>query len=305
GSRLVQQEPRLPPLARQLVLQSLTLTWPTAYKKRVILCSITSSTDFSAPGKLAQVSKKIGTALQLAENTLTKIGQKVYEPFRSRDELKRTVELWWTDLTYRKQYDPKKYEDLRNEAEAKYGPVEQWDVGLLGWSLPGFCGKYEMPWKQKYLPSFRISHWRTRGIKSMRHLFSYCKGFNQPLHWDTSTVRDMTGMFSHCSDFNDSSISSWNVSNVVDMGSMFYNATSFNQNLGSWKLSPDLLDVYNMFGDAAAFDQNLYAWGWCPALARLSGDRCPYSISYVLSNTIVGRRLRIVENDLNPGKTRL
>ncbi len=252
-------------------------------------------------GKLAQVSKEVGTALQLAERSLAKKGQNVYEPFRSSRELNYTVTLWWTD-SYRKRrhgypdkdYNPKKYEDLRNEAEVKYGPVEQWDVGLLE-SLPEFCRLKRQPWKQMYLPSFRISHWRTRGIESMQYVFSDCKGFNQPLHWDTSTVQEMASMF-ECSDFNDPSISSWNVSKVVNMSIMFYEATSFNQNLGSWNLSPDLEDARFMFHGAAAFDQNLYAWGWGPAVARLVGFDG-------LWNTIVSRRLRIVANDLNPGVT--
>ncbi|CAD7946902.1 unnamed protein product [Amoebophrya sp. A120] len=229
------------------------------------------------------------------------------------------MQLWWTD-SYRKQdlphglrtetnlvfpnevYEPKKYEALRKKAEEKYGPVEQWDVGRLR-SLPRFCEYHILAaWKQIYLPSFRISHWRTRGIESMRRVFFDCKGFNQPLNWDTSTVRDMTEMFEHCSDFNDSSISSWNVSKVRLMTCMFCNATSFNQNLGSWNLfSPaHLVDVRLMFSDAAAFDQNLYAWGWGPGLANsLGGLR---TSPCMIANTIVSRRLRIAGNDLHPGK---
>ncbi|CAD7969949.1 unnamed protein product [Amoebophrya sp. A120] len=104
--------------------------------------------------KLTRVSKKTRAALQLAESSLRKNGQKVYEPFRSVPELEEVMQLWWTDeyrnerrgldnddddddednLNTKEQY----YEDLRYAAEAKYGPVEQWDVGQLD-RLPEFC----------------------------------------------------------------------------------------------------------------------------------------------------------------------
>ncbi|CAD7971567.1 unnamed protein product [Amoebophrya sp. A120] len=255
-------------------------------------------------GRLARVSKGTRAALQEAEKSLGHRRQQVFRAFRSLQELEEAMQLWWTDeaRTIRApdgNQSEQNYEDLRNAAEARYGPVEQWDVGGLD-KLPEFCHYDEyksLRWSQMYVPSFRISRWNTRGIRDMSAAFADCgQGFNQPLYWDTSTVQRMDWMFFGCRDFNDRSIRSWRVSEVENMEYMFATARSFNQDLGEWEVTTKLKNVVSMFDRAHAFDQNLEAWDAVLANRRRQEVGAePVATDSMFLYTLVFHRLALAE----------
>ncbi len=137
-------------------------------------------------------------------------------------------------------------EALRQATIREYGPVDEWDVGdveelsdIFGCRyLPAKRGRHRnqfvRDWSSKWLPSFTVTNWRTKGVRSMKKAFDFCGTFNQPLNWDTSTVEDMSLMFREAADFNQAL--AWDVRKVKNMFKMFEGCTAFNHpSIARWQ----------------------------------------------------------------------
>ena len=84
------------------------------------------------------------------------------------------------------------------QAEAQYGPIEEWLVGEVTDMHELFEGMDEF--------NKDISRWNVGNVTNMRRMFFEASSFNQPL-------------------------GGWNVDNVTNMGGMFLGASRFNQPL--------------------------------------------------------------------------
>ena len=79
--------------------------------------------------------------------------------------------------------------DYRNDAEAKYGPISEWDVSQATSGIYAFMTRADF--------NEDISNWDTSSFTSMKSMFSSASSFNQNIgKWDVSKVTDMDYMFS-------------------------------------------------------------------------------------------------------------
>ncbi len=116
----------------------------------------------------------------------------------------------------------------KEECNAKYGPIEEWDVSKVTDMSELFAGSGF---------NHDISNWDVSNVTDMRGMFIYCDQFNQNIsRWNVSNVTDMRSMFEGCFRFNQE-LNDWNVSNVRDMDYMFYGCAIFKQKLDKWNVS--------------------------------------------------------------------
>ncbi len=145
----------------------------------------------------------------------------------------------------RGEWSEETLEAFRQAAVLEYGPVDEWDVGDVEELTSEIfrCSRaygdpydedpnhreykaYHQRWPNMWRPSFTVTNWRTKGVRSMQRLFQQCGDFNQPLNWDTSTVEDMSLMFANAFSFNQAL--SWDVRKVKTMFKMFLGCAAFN-----------------------------------------------------------------------------
>ncbi|GMH86769.1 hypothetical protein TrST_g13165 [Triparma strigata] len=115
------------------------------------------------------------------------------------------------------------------EAEAKFGPISEWDVSE---------------------------------VRSMKGLFKDAKWFNADISgWNVESVRDMAYMFSGASSF-DSDLPLWDVREVKDMSYMIEGALAFNKDsLNKWKIKPFLLvNPKTAFSRVSSYVQGKVSW---------------------------------------------
>ena len=125
------------------------------------------------------------------------------------------------------------WNDDRDAAKARYGPIASWD---------------------------------TSEITIMYELFQAREGFNEDIsRWNVSNVGRMDSMFRGATSFN-GDLSSWNVGQVKDMTRMFDLATSFNRYLSSWNVG-QVEDMYLMFSGATSFNRQL-GGAWTTSLCN-------------------------------------
>ena len=106
-----------------------------------------------------------------------------------------------------------------------------------------------------------ISDWNVSNVKTMNHMFAYCKELKSVgdiSYWDVSNVTNMYCMFLDCKFFNQD-ISKWDVSKVSNISYMFYGCTSFNQDISRWYVS-NVNDMAYMFFSCTSFNQDLSSW---------------------------------------------
>ena len=72
----------------------------------------------------------------------------------------------------------------KENIEAMYGPISEWDVSLVTNMSKLFYDKLNF--------DDDISNWDVSNVTNMREMFAYAKSFNQPLNnWDVSNVENM------------------------------------------------------------------------------------------------------------------
>ena len=101
--------------------------------------------------------------------------------------------------------------DDREDAERRYGDINDWDVSRVTDMASLFSGtNFNHP----------IDRWDVRNVRAMDNMFAY-SAFNQRLDaWEVGQVTSMTTMFEGAASFNQP-LSSWNVQHVTDMTGMF------------------------------------------------------------------------------------
>jgi len=144
------------------------------------------------------------------------------------------------------------YCEDENAAEAKHGPISEWDVSNVTNMCCMFFHKLEF--------NGDLSKWDVSRVTSMDWMFGHAEMFNGNLAaWDVSNVTRMHGMFGDATSFNGNSLSAWNVSNVTSMCSMFKGAESFNCDLSSWNTS-NVTDMNDLFTGCRAFNGDVSTW---------------------------------------------
>ncbi len=173
------------------------------------------------------------------------------------------------------------YVDDQAAAEAKYGPIEQWNVtgvtnmkdafnydedfdiedfnkNLNAWDVSNVTNMEGVFAYQEYYNQ-PLDNWDVSSVTQMRYMFNGAKSFNQDISgWDVSSVTNMRGMFENAESFNQD-IGNWDVSNVTNMMEIFREAESFNQDIGNWDVS-QVTSMGDMFDGAEAFNQDISNW---------------------------------------------
>lgn len=137
----------------------------------------------------------------------------------------------------------------RAQAEAIYGPIENWDVSSVTNMSELFS--YEREFNDD------ISRWDVRNVTDMSEMFHCAKAFNQPLNsWNVTNVKNMAEMFNGASVFNQP-LDRWNTGQVTTY--LFSSTKVFNQALETWDVSA-VTDMSDMFSFAISFNQSLSSW---------------------------------------------
>ena len=143
------------------------------------------------------------------------------------------------------------WNDDRDAAKARYGPIASWDTSEITIMYELFQAREGF--------NEDISRWNVSNVGRMDSMFRGATSFNGDLSsWNVGQVKDMTRMFMLATSFN-SDLSSWNVGQVEDMNHMFEGATSFNSDLSSWNVG-QVKDMRSMFMKATSFNSDLSSW---------------------------------------------
>lgn len=152
----------------------------------------------------------------------------------------------------------------KDEVEAKYGIIEDWDVSRVTSMFRLFHAKSIVPTEYGRNPGAAgfnadISKWDVSRVTSMAEMFQGAESFNSNLStWNVSQVVRMDSMFRDAKSFNQN-LSLWEVKGLMYAEYMFYNAAEFNGNLSSWDIST-VLYTTAMFHDATNFNSDLSKW---------------------------------------------
>ena len=181
---------------------------------------------------------------------------------RTDKDIRKAVCLWLRDP---------------QEAKEKYGPIEEWNTGLVTnmSSLFMYATKFDDDigdWDTSNVTSMNslfygatkfnksIGKWNTSSVKDMRRIFDQARCFNKELNaWDVSSVIDLSHAFHAASAFNQD-LSKWRPYRCISMKAMFSQASSFNQSIGKWDIST-VTTFDSMFSEASSFTQDLSEWG--------------------------------------------
>ena len=81
-----------------------------------------------------------------------------------------------------------------------------------------------------------INTWNTSGVKTMKELFKYKRGFNENINsWQTEKVTSMSQAFSRASKYNQP-LGKWRTGNVVSLAEAFASAGAWNQDIDLWQV---------------------------------------------------------------------
>ncbi|GMI48778.1 hypothetical protein TrCOL_g3997 [Triparma columacea] len=166
----------------------------------------------------------------------------------------------------------------KDEAEKKYGEIENWDVTEVTSFRKLFSGAKEF--------NSNLSLWNTSNCTNMQSMFNGCYAFNSDISlWNTLNCTKMNGMFKGCSAFN-SDISSWNTSKCTNMSSMFKGCSAFNYDLSTWNTSK-CTDTGWMFCGCSAFNSDLSTWNTsnCTIMSSMFEDCSAFNSDLSLWNT--------------------
>ena len=139
----------------------------------------------------------------------------------------------------------------------KRNPIDFNDIDVS--NIDSFCNsKGKGLFEYTYFNYIDISDWDVSNVKSMRHMFYWCRelrSIGDISNWDVSSVTDMSHMFSYCTTLlSVGDISKWNISNVEDMSFMFECFKKFNQDISNWDISNVRVIMY-MFGGCPIKDE--------------------------------------------------
>ena len=176
------------------------------------------------------------------------------EVFTSKTQLQKAMNQWYT---------------RQSSAEARYGPIENWDVSRVT-SFADVVGA-ENPFFDIFSPhqttpsTFNrdLSGWDVSNGTDFQFMFFECLAYNNAgvslSSWDVSKATNLSGMFSVNDAFEGIGLDSWNVSSATNLSVMFASATAFNTNINSWNTS-NVTNMSGVFETTPVFNQPLNNW---------------------------------------------
>jgi len=135
--------------------------------------------------------------------------------------------------------------------ESFYGHIATWDVRDVRDMAEAFS-------TLSVIEPLDLSFWDTRGVTSMRKMFSEFQGNANVETWDTRNVTDMSHMFQNATQL-DADLSGWKTGSVRTMQGMFSGAARFDCQIGNWD-TRNVTDMSAMFNAAESFNGNLSGW---------------------------------------------
>ena len=165
----------------------------------------------------------------------------------------------------------------QSSAEARYGPIEKWDVSrvtnfsdTIGSENPFYSFAASANY-QTTIPVFNrdLSGWDVSNGTSFEAMFFECEAYNNAgvslSRWDVSKGTSFQSMFSVASVFEGIGVDSWNMSNATNISFMFSAAELFNVNVNSWNTS-NVTDMDGVFESATIYNQPLNNWDTSKAI---------------------------------------
>ena len=169
------------------------------------------------------------------------------------DAAKETRRLWDHQRVPDKSFkdDVSLFLDSGKWESFTHGHIATWDVRDVRDMAEAFSNL-------RVTEPLDLSFWDTRGVTSMRKMFSRFMGNAHVETWDTRNVIDMSEMFLGASEFN-ADLSGWKTGSVCTMQGMFSGAERFDCDIGNWD-TRNVADMSAMFNRAESFNANLSGW---------------------------------------------
>jgi len=155
----------------------------------------------------------------------------------------------------------REYVEHPTAAEAKFGPIDQWDTS----QVTNLDHLFSVG-RDATLENFDadISNWNVESVTSMKKLFFGNQEVSKlSLHsWNVAQVTDASFAFAKTKQFEGRGLGNWNLASLVNASHMFSEAEAFNgKGVHAWDV-PSLQDATRMFHGAKTFQGSDGKWTW-------------------------------------------